>query len=286
MSPGHHEEALIDWDEALDNIGHVPGADVTLERWKRLAEDYRRSPEVAGSLETDLAYGPRPRNRMDIIRTASRSRGLVVFIHGGYWIRLGKEFFTHLAEGIRMAGFDVAFPGYTLAPEARVSGITAEIATAVEFAARHGDGPVTLVGHSAGGHLATRMVCDDSPLSASVRDRLARVVAISGLFDLRPLLRTEMNRILSLDDREARAESPVFHQPVSDRPGFEVVFWVGALERPEFLRQTQLIFEAWKPFREVVLVHKRHRDHFSVIEDLADPDSALVRTITGVQEWD
>ena len=95
-----------------------------------------------------------------------------------------------------------------------------------------------------------------------------------------------MNRILKLDDREAREESPVFHQPASGRPGHEVVFWVGALERPEFLRQTQLIFEAWKPFREVVLVHERQRDHFSVVEDLADPNSALVRTITGVQEWD
>ena len=286
MSTGRHEEALIDWDEALDNIGHVPGADVTLERWKRLAEDYRRSPDVAGSLETDLVYGPRPRNRMDIIRPASRSRGLVVFIHGGYWIRLGKEFFTHLAEGVRAAGFDVAIPGYTLAPEARISGITSEIATAVEVAARHGDGPVTLVGHSAGGHLATRMVCDDSPLLESVRDRLARVVAISGLFDLRPLLLTEMNRVLNLDNREAREESPVFHQPVSGRPDLEVVFWVGALERPEFLRQTQLIYEAWKPLRDVALVHRRHRDHFTVIEDLADPDSALVHTITGARKWD
>ena len=166
MSPGHHEGTLIDWDEALDNIGHVPGADITLERWKRLAEDFRRSPEVAGSLETDLVYGPRPRNRMDIVRTASRSRGLVVFIHGGYWIRLGKEFFTHLAAGMRAAGFDVAIPGYTLAPETRISGITAEIAGAVEFAARHGDGPVMLAGHSAGGHLATRMVCDDGLLPA------------------------------------------------------------------------------------------------------------------------
>ena len=277
---------MIDWDEALDNIGHVPGADATLRQWARLAEEFRQSPGVAGHLETDLAYGPRPRNRMDIIRSASESRGLVVFIHGGYWIRLGKEFFTHMAGGIRAAGFDVAVPGYTLAPEARVSGITAEIAAAVEFAAGHGNGPVTLVGHSAGGHLATRMICGDSPLSARVRDRLARVVAISGLFDLRPLLLTEMNRTLNLDDREARDESPVFHRPLPDLRGLSVIFWVGALERPEFLRQTQLIHEAWRPFRELALVHKRNRDHFTAVEDLADPDSALVRTITGARTWD
>ena len=277
---------MIDWDEALDNIGHVPGADATLKRWARLAEEFRQSPTLAGYLELDLAYGPRPRNRMDIIRSATRSRGLVVFIHGGYWIRLGKEFFTHLAGGIRAAGFDVAVPGYTLAPEARISGITAEIATAVEFAARHSDGPVTLAGHSAGGHLATRMICDDSPLPSRVRDRLARVVAISGLFDLRPLLLTEMNRILNLDDREARDESPVFHRPLPNRRELSVTFWVGALERPEFLRQTQLIHEAWRPFREVGLVHERDRDHFSAVEDLADPDSALVRTIAGARTWD
>ena len=110
---------MIDWDEALDNIGHVPGADATLERWARLAEEFRQSPGIAGDLESDLVYGPRPRNRVDIIRSATRSRGLVVFIHGGYWIRLGKEFFTHMAGGIRAAGFDVAVPGYTLAPESQ-----------------------------------------------------------------------------------------------------------------------------------------------------------------------
>ena len=60
-------------------------------------------------------------------------------------------------------------PGYVLAPEARIAAITAMIAEAVAAAAAEVAGPVRLCGHSAGGHLVTRQVCDDSRLPAAVR---------------------------------------------------------------------------------------------------------------------
>ena len=125
----------------------------------------------------------------------------------------------------------MAIPSYTLAPEAAISDITREIGMAIEKAASMVEGPVRLIGHSAGGHLVSRMICDDSPLSDATLNRLVKVVSVSGVHDLRPLLLAEMNTILNLTEGEAEVESPSLHKPASSIP---VTFWVGAGERPEF----------------------------------------------------
>ena len=87
------------------------------------------------------------------------------------------------------SGYAVAMPTYTLCPENRISGIVAEIGAAVEKMSGMVGGPIHLAGHSAGGHLATRMICANSPLSGAVRDRIRNSVSISGLHDLRPMMR-------------------------------------------------------------------------------------------------
>ena len=287
VSPSANREAdrLIDWDDALDNIGHVSGADRLPERWAEAARRFREQPGDDVTVEPDRIYGPGPRHRLDMFRCGQRPNGLVVFVHGGYWTRLGKDFVSHFAAGALAAGFDVAIPGYTLAPDARISGITSEVGLAIAAAARESEGPVTLVGHSAGGHLVTRMICDDSPLPGFVRERLARVVSVSGIYDLRPLILTGMNAALNLDAAEARSESPVFRSPDADLAPVSLALWVGSRERPEFLRQTQLMVEAWQALRPLDLRHMGDRDHFSVIEDLAIPETPLTRAVTGAAEW-
>ncbi len=67
-------------------------------------------------------------------------KGLVVFIHGGYWLRYDHTFFSHLAHGAVESGFAVAMPTYTLCPEIRVAGIVAEIGAAIDCAAEMVDG--------------------------------------------------------------------------------------------------------------------------------------------------
>ena len=96
-------------------------------------------------------------------------KGLVVFIHGGYWLRFDKSFWSHLATGAVEFGYAVAMPTYTLCPEIRISGIVGEIGAAIGKAAGLVDGPIFLTGHSAGGHLASRMVAAGSPLAAGGR---------------------------------------------------------------------------------------------------------------------
>jgi acetyl esterase/lipase len=260
----------VDWDDAYSNAAHIPGGEEFPPRWAAHAAAYRAAAKGA---EIDLAYGGHPREVMDIIHPEGEARGLAVFVHGGYWMAFDKSSWSHLAEGARRRGWAVAVPSYVLAPEARISEMTGQIARAIGFAAARIPGPIRLSGHSAGGHLVSRMVCEGGQLDDRTAARIERVVSISGLHDLRPLLRTAMNATLGLTEAEARAESAALSAP---RPGARITAWVGAAERPEFLRQSELLAEAWGDAAKLVVDPERH--HFDVIDGLADPESALART--------
>jgi acetyl esterase/lipase len=168
-------------------------------------------------------------------------------------------------------------PTYTLCPEIRISGIVAEIGQAVERAAGMVAGPIHLTGHSAGGQLAARMVCANSPLSKAVLSRIRNVVPISGLHDLRPLMRTAMNGTLKIDLTEAAAESPALLEPVE---GLSITCWVGGGERSEFIRQSALLANMWVGLgAATALVEEADRHHFTVVDGLADPGHPLTRAL-------
>ena len=201
---------IHDWDDAFANMAYIPDSESLPQIWTDNAAAYRTS---GVKIEQDIPYGDHPRERFDLIWPDETPKGLVIFVHGGYWMRLDKTYWSHLAEGARAKGWAICMPSYTLAPEARIHEITAQIGRAVTLAATHVEGPIRITGHSAGGHLATRMMCDDSPLSAATLARVISVLSISGVHDLRPLLHTKLNETLRLDDAESYAESPVLHRP-------------------------------------------------------------------------
>jgi len=266
---------MEDLTEAYANAAHIPGAELFPPRWRALAAAFRAS--LGGRARLDLRYGLAERNRFDLFlpEGGARPRGLVVFIHGGYWRAFGREDWSHLAAGPLARGWAVAMPSYTLAPDARIAAITAEMARAVTAAAAEvPDGPLVVTGHSAGGHLAARLACADTDLPAQLAARLLRAVPISPLADLAPLMRTALNEDLRLDDDEARAESPALRQR---RPHVSVQVWVGADERPAFLEQARLLGRAWA----VPVTVQAGRHHFDVIDGLADADGALCAAVTG-----
>jgi len=200
-----------------------------------------------------------------------------VIWHGGYWKSLSGQDFSHLAKGPVGRGWAVAVPTYRLAPEVRIHEITEDAAAALARAAELVTGPIRLAGHSAGGHLATRMACKDVPLDQGVAARLSHVLTISGLHDLRPLLATDKNAELRLDEAEAAAESPALLAP---RPGTRLTAWVGGDERPEFLRQNALIANIWRGLGAATGdVTEPGKHHFDVIESLAEPGGALTAAL-------
>ncbi|WP_198174113.1 alpha/beta hydrolase [Mesorhizobium xinjiangense] len=268
---------ITDWDDAYANGANIAGGERWPEAWVAPAKAFRDRLTGEGRARLDIAYGAGPRNRYDLFLPREAPHGLVVFVHGGFWLRLDKSFWSHLAEGPLAHGYAVAMPAYTLCPDIRISGIVSEIAAAIEAATAQVDGPVYLTGHSAGGHLVTRMISATSPLSPAVGERICNTVSISGVHDLRPIMKTAMNATLKIDEEEARAESPALLEPMT---GARLCCWVGAGERSEFIRQNALLANVWTGCAATTMaVEEPDRHHFNVIDGLADPDHALTRTL-------
>ena len=184
-----------------------------------------------------------------------------------------------MAAGLLARGWAVAILGYTLAPQARITQITQEISTAVEHLGKTGTGPLRLIGHSAGGHLVSRMMCDDIDLGAAATRRLDRVLSVSGLHDLRPLQGLAKNELWRLDGEESRAESPMLRTP---RPEIDLVCVAGADERPEFIRQNAILPLAWQGLG--VNCHSQllaGHPHFSILDTMAQADSRLCDLVDG-----
>ncbi|WP_274424671.1 alpha/beta hydrolase [Chelativorans sp. YIM 93263] len=271
------ERSIKDWDDAYANGPHIPGGDRWPALWAEKAQAFREELAATGRAKLDVPYGDAPRQQMDLFQPAELSRGLVVFVHGGYWQKFDKNHWSQFAAGSLARGYVVALPSYTLCPGIRIGGIVREIATAIEKAAEMVEGPIMLAGHSAGGHLVSRVVSEPTPLSTAVRGRIRRVISISGVHDLRPLMRTAMNENLGLDEAEALAESPALLCPVE---GARITCWVGGGERAEFLRQNALLANIWTGLGATTsTVVEPDRHHFNVIDGLIDPHHALTRTL-------
>ncbi|AWN46373.1 alpha/beta hydrolase [Methylobacterium terrae] len=268
---------LRDIDRAYDNVGAIPDAKTYPPRWSEAAAAFRDRLSARGRARLALPYGAGLRHAYDLFLPEAEPTGLAVFVHGGYWKAFDRSVWSHLAAGPLAHGFAVALPSYTLCPEARLSAITAEIAAFLDQASAEVAGPIHLSGHSAGGHLVTRMLCTD--VAPACAGRIARTVSISGVHDLRPLLATQMNEILRLDSDEARAESPVLHAP---RSGARLIAVAGSDELPEFRRQNLLLPTIWHGLgAETEAFEIAGAHHFSVIAGLADPESDLTRALVG-----
>lgn len=268
---------IEDWDDAYANGPNIPGGERWPEAWVAPANAYREEMKAARRAKLGVVYGERPRHAFDLFLPEGQPAGLVVFVHGGYWMRFDRSFWSHLAKGCVDSGWAVAMPSYTLTPDIRISGITREIGQAIAKAAEMIPGPIRLTGHSAGGHLVTRMISATSPLPAEIRSRIANTVSISGVHDLRPMMKTAMNATLRLDEAEAIAESPALLRPL---PGARLTCWVGAAERSEFVRQNALLANAWTGLGAATAAYEEpDRHHFNVVGGLCDADYPLTRTL-------
>lgn len=269
--------AVSDWNDAYANGPNIPDGGKWPLAWVEPARTYREKLAALGRAEIDTAYGVGPRHRLDLFLPEGIPKGLVVYIHGGFWQSLDKSYWSHLANGALMHGYAVAMPQYTLCPEARISDITGEIGAAITLVANRFEGPLHLTGHSAGGHLVSRMVSTTSPLAPHIRARIRNTVSISGVHDLRPLLTTRLNDKLQLTLEEADRESPALLTPGS---GTRLFCWVGANERAEFIRQNDLLANIWTGLGAATgIYHEPDRHHFNVVDGLADPDHPLTKTL-------
>jgi len=266
---------LHDFDTAYDNMKAISDSASFPPRWTELASSFREKMRDQGRLIPDIAYGDGARNHYDLFLPDGSAKGTVVYVHGGYWKGLDKSFWSHLAQGALARGYRVAMPSYTLCPETRISGITLEIGRFLDHLAQEVDGDIALTGHSAGGHLVSRMACENAPIAAATAERIRRVLSISGLHDLRPLLKTAMNDIFHMDAAEAVAESAALQRPRTD---IAVHCCVGGDELMEFRRQNTLLANIWYGLGiETSAWEIDGTHHCNVIDTLCDPESRAVQ---------
>ncbi len=262
-------------DAAYNNSRAVSDSQDRLDRWNLSSAMVR----AAQNAQLDIAYGQQPRARLDYFSADGDKCPLNVFVHGGYWQRNTKETFAFVSQGPCSKGVDVAIVGYTLAPEASLSQIVDEIWQALAFltenANRFGFDPEAIVisGWSAGGHLAAL---------AARHEAVGASLAISGIFDLQPIALSYLNEKLRLKDEEIAQFSPL-HTLAPDMSPLHLA--VGASELSELRRQSEAYAETAQAQNcPVSLAVLPDHDHYSILDELADPDGKLTRHIVRVAD--
>jgi arylformamidase len=240
--------------------------------WASAAAAYR-----AQCAPRRITYGPGRRHVIDFFAGEGRDQGkapIVIFIHGGYWQALDGSSFSHMARGLNAHGIGVAVPTYDLCPQVSVGEIIGEMRQATRELAKS-SARLVVSGHSAGGHLAACLLATDwKAFDASLPpDLVSAAYAISGLFDLEPLVETSINKALGLDPASARAASPLFWRPPACGRLDAVV---GELESAEYHRQSRGIIELWgKAGLATRYGAVPAANHFTAIAPLADPASPM-----------
>jgi arylformamidase len=255
-------------DAAYNNGAAVKNSADKLAEWTERSSRIRAArPELL-----DIAYGPRPRNKVDIFRCGKTRAPLLAYIHGGYWQRNAKEFYACLAEGPLTHGIDVALIGYTLAPAASLTEIVGEVKAGLRFLRAQGPslgvarGKIVVSGWSAGGHL-TAMSLGDADAG----------LAISGIYDIEPCRLNYLNEKARITQEEQVALSPIRQLPKNSPP---LIVTYGTAELPELQRQSRDYHAARKSagLPSELLALGGH-DHFSILEELARPDGALTAAV-------
>jgi acetyl esterase/lipase len=256
-------------DRGLNNGEAVAGSAEIIAGWDRRSAELRKQH---GS-HLDLRYGPRERNRIDFLKVRDGAPTLL-FIHGGYWQARAKETFTLFAEGPMAHGINVALTGYTLAPEATLDEIVAEVHAGIDFLCRElptlgGDGKgIVASGWSAGGHL-TSMALSHPKVRAGM--------AISGIYDLEPIRHSYLNVKLGLEGGSSRKNSPMMMPGGPTKP---LSLVVGSDELPLLRRQTA-DFAAHRARYGLPVTYEEvpGADHFSIMKEMAAPGGRITTLI-------
>jgi acetyl esterase/lipase len=268
-APDWRSMSQHDRDLGLNNGIAVPGSVEMVADWERQSTAMR----ARHSAHLDLRYGPRERNRIDFLKAAENAPTLL-FIHGGYWQARAKEVFTVIAEGPIAHGINVALIGYTLAPDATLDAIVAEIHAGIDFLAKQlpalgGDGKgIVVSGWSAGGHL-TSMALSHPHVKAGM--------AISGIYDLDPIRHSYLNEKLRLDGPTCHRNSPAMQAGGAMKP---LSLVVGSAELP-LLRKQTADFAGHRARYGLPVTYEEipGADHFTVLKELMSPEGRIVTLI-------
>jgi len=271
--------AAIDYEAEYNNRARVPDYEEIFARWAQEGELYRADALKRGRAELGLSYGDTPRQSVDLFMAdTGESAPIAMFIHGGWWRSLDPSQFSQMARGLNAHGVTVAVVGYDLCPNVSIGDIVEQMRRSCIFLWQRFGRRLFVYGHSAGGHLTGAMVATDwvSLYPKAPADLVPAGYAVSGLFDLSPLVGIAPNQDFRLTPESARALSPALW-PLAPGRVFDAV--VGGLESSEFLRQSKLIAQAWQGTGKTRYEEIPGKNHFTAIDAFADPQSAMTARV-------
>ena len=273
-TPNWRDMTQSERDRGLNNVNAVSGALDMVAGWQQRASAMRASyPD-----HLDLRYGPKPRNRMDLFKVAEGAPTLI-FIHGGYWQTREKESFSHFAAGPIAHGINVVLLGYTLAPDATLDDIVAEVHAGIDAVVAQGPSlgidttNLVMSGWSAGGHMTAM---------ALSHPRVKAGVAISGIYDLEPVRHSYLNEKLRLDETMSLRNSPMMQAGGAMKP---LSLVCGADELP-LLRIQSADFAGHRAAYGLPVTYEEipGANHFSIMHEMERPDGRVTRLIMDLFE--
>ncbi len=281
MSPDPDYDLIGDDDLSRQMMPRIAVPDH--ESW--LARDLALSETLKTriSVYRDQRYGDGPRQLADLYPAPGPGGPIVLFFHGGFWRALSKDHLGFVAGPLIEAGAAAVVPGYDLCPSVPLRTVVEQARQALlwtrQQAARLNGDPdrIYVAGNSAGAHLAAMLMTEDWTRHGLPRAPIAGAILVTGIYDLRPVLRIQVNEEVRLAPAEVPALSPQF-LPLHCR--VPTIVAVGAAEPPLWVEQSQR-FAAKLSAKgaDVRLMEIAGLHHFSITHSLSDPSAPLTRAM-------
>lgn len=226
----------------------------------------------------DVRYGTAERQTFDFFVAHGKPVATMVYFHAGYWQSRDKFWFRFLAPAFTRCGINVAFVNYPLCPTVTMTELVDSVRESIQPVLDHARElgqprlPLIAAGHSAGAHLAVEMALSFGSSTESDPPAIDGVIALSGIYDLVPLVSTSLNEKLRLTDVDAHANSPL-HRVRAGLP--PALFIVGAEETPAFIEQNKTMADAWRAAgNESAIDEAEFADHFNLLQAFSADSSA------------
>lgn len=279
----HHDLDLRTLDREYDNRGKVSPDALQAYRAVWATESERARAALKATL--DISYGASALEKLDVFQPERIGPCPVqIYVHGGYWHLGDKRDCSYVALGLCGANMVTVVVNYGLALDVSVGRQVEQVRAAIlwvrDNVAQYGGDPtrISLVGHSAGGHLAVMAVSHDEAGIPHLPSGLVKgICALSGVYELAPVRLTSLNQYIGLTEQDVSLLSPA---NLDFEDGVPLLAGVGSLEGAEFIRQNRAIVRHWsKSSAPVMEKIYEGDDHFSIRTQLRDRDSELCRDI-------
>ena len=280
-----HEGNKSSWFDAQYNLraGRPDYEETVIPNWIKDSKKARENLNCT----LDVRYADGDNQKLDVFLCGDKKAPTLIWVHGGYWQRGDKSIYSFLASPFVEIGANVIIVGYDLCPNVSMTRISEELREAVSFIWNNGKilginrDKISVMGHSAGGHLTQMMMATDWPArdSAFPTDIIKAGIPVSPLSYLEPVrLTLALNANLQMDAIEANLESPMTnHPPHTNAPQLVVV---GGAETDEFHRQSEMYVNSFRTQQRMIDMYVvPDVDHFDELNVLADQESTFFKKV-------